>query len=190
MQPIHQEGMMGAEETDSHALSEEAIETALEAVRARIEKAEGDRAGLDRAIAAAREEERLLQRLLALRRDGPAERELEQQEAREAAGDDRPISPTAFRRKKYPAVQAVIDELATAGRPLHISELMRLLRTRDVPIPGSGTQANLITHLRRDSRLVRTSRGMYGLAAWGLESMQPARRIRRRRKRRRTTATS
>src|SRR5947207_730980 len=99
MQPIHQEGMMDAEENDSHALSEAAIETALEAVRARSEKAEGDRAGLDRAIAAAREEERLLQRLLALRREGPAEGKPSQQEAREAAGADRLISPTAFRRK-------------------------------------------------------------------------------------------
>ena len=73
MQLIHQEGMMGAEENDSHALSEAAIETALEAVRARSEKAKCDRAGLDRALAAAREEERLLQRLLALRR--PSSRE-------------------------------------------------------------------------------------------------------------------
>ena len=40
---------------------------------------------------------------------------------------------------------------------------MRLLALRKVAIPGAGTQANLITYLRRDQRFVRPSRGMYAL---------------------------
>ena len=162
-------------------LSEEAIAKALELTRVRAANAERERADLDRTIANAREEERLLQRLLDVRRGiNPREGAKHQ----EASAGSLPVSGP-----KQPAVQAVIDELATAARPLHISELMRLLRDRSVAIPGAGTQANLITHLRRDTRLVRTSRGMYGLSAWGIESMEPGRRVRRRRKRLRATAT-
>jgi hypothetical protein len=84
---------------------------------------------------------------------------------------------------KHPAVEAVARELASAGRPVHISDLMRLLREAQVQIPGAGTQANLITHLRRDPRLVRPSRGMYGLAAWGLENMPMVAGRKRRRRR-------
>jgi hypothetical protein len=117
-----------------------------------------------------------LERLLALRQGQPVAAQPGLIERRAVAdANDRP------------AVQAVIDELTAAGRPVHISELMRLLRAKEVAIPGSGTQANLITHLRRDARFVRPSRGMYGLAAWGLEGMTASRR-RRRRKRVRVTA--
>jgi hypothetical protein len=97
-----------------------------------------------------------------------------------------PAESTADSR--LPAVQAVFEELTAAGRPLHISELMRLLHERKVPIPGSGMQANLITHLRRDDRLVRPSRGMYGLTAWGLQAMPATQRTRRKRRRTRVTA--
>jgi len=89
--------------------------------------------------------------------------------------------------KTLAAFLAVIDELVVTGRPIHLSELMRLLDVRNIAIPGAGTQANLIAHLRRDPRLVRPSRGMYGLAAWGLENMAPTQRTVRK-KRFRVTA--
>lgn len=168
---------------DFGLMSEDMIAKSLEASRARIARAERERADLDRMIAAEREEERLLERLLALRRggtvavNGGATHE-EQQRLKSGAGGD---------ASKHPAVHAVMEELAATGRPVHISELMRLLQHRKVTIPGAGTQANLITHLRRDARLVRPSRGMYGLAAWGLENM-PTPGRRRRRKRMRSTA--
>jgi hypothetical protein len=155
-------------------MSEEAIVKALEAARARVTRLEQERSELDRAIATAREEQRLLERLLSLRQGLP----VGSQRPPIAEGDGSSGTAEVGR----PAVQAVIEELTAAGRPVHISELMRLLRGREVPIPGSGTQANLITHLRRDARFVRPSRGMYGLAAWGLESMTAPRRRRRRRK--------
>lgn len=166
-------------------MSEEAINRALDIVRARIARAERERAELDRVIAAAREEERLLARLLALRRGGTTEGD---GGAVEAVPEHRSPSGTT-REVKHPAVQAVIQELTAAGRPLHISELMRLLHDQKVPIPGAGTQANLITHLRRDDRLIRPSRGMYGLAAWGLQAMPVGRRTRRRKKRMRSTVS-
>jgi hypothetical protein len=172
-------------------MDEAVILQALDEARARISRAEHDRAELDRVLAGAREEEQLLARLLALRRGAtPANAEAG------SAGPEHQTNTAEQTRigatdadSKNPAVQAVVQELAAAGRPLHISDLMRLLRDRQVQIPGAGTQANLITHLRRDPRLVRPSRGMYGLSAWGLENM-PATTHRKRRKRRgRSTAS-
>ena len=171
-------------ENEAVQLSEEAILSALELARIRVTDAERERAELDRVITTTREEERLLQRLLDVRRGVGRKRE---SVSEPAAGTVNP-APTSTSNSKHPAVQAVIDELSTSSRPLHISELMRLLHDRSVPIPGAGTQANLITHLRRDRRLVRTSRGMYGLSTWGLESMEPVRRVRKRRRRVRATA--
>lgn len=170
---------------DMNVMSEEAIERALEMTRARRVRAERERADLERVIAATREEEQLLSRLLALRRTGSAGADGASVEEARHVG-----SPSAIAGEtRHPAVQAVVEELSTAGRPLHISELMRLLRDRKVSIPGSGAQANLITHLRRDDRLIRPSRGMYGLATWGLEAMPPGHRVRRKKKRMRTTVS-
>src|SRR5262245_25039752 len=176
---------MAATGENMNGMSVEAISTALEAARARVARADQERAELERVIETAREEERLLERLLALRRDGVISG------SRSDGGPEdrfaRAQAPVGD--AKHPAVEGVVRELEAAGRPLHISELMRLLRERQVAIPGSGTQANLIAHVRRDERLVRPSRGMYGLAAWGLESMPPVCRVRRRRKRMRSTAS-
>jgi hypothetical protein len=153
---------------------------ALEEARSRLAKAEKDRANLDRIIAAAREEERLLLRLVAIQRGeipGPDEaRPPGKSDASEGARDEQRVADDGA---AHPSIQAVVAELAAVGRPLHISELMRLLHGRRVEIPGAGSQANLISHLRRDARLVRPSRGMYALAAWGLENMAPAQKRRR-----------
>jgi len=69
----------------------------------------------------------------------------------------------------HPLVDAVVAALRDARRPLHISELMQILATQNVEIPGSGMQANVISYLRRDGRIVRPRRGLYGLADWALE---------------------
>lgn len=159
--------------TPDEGMSDKTIEQALAAVRRRISQAEQDRAELEKRITADREEERLLARLLTLRR---GEQQLLEPE---------PVPTTPSESVKdgsNSAVKAVMEELTSAGRALHISELMRVLGDRQVSIPGAGTQANLITHLRRDPRLVRPSRGMYGLAEWGLEAMPAGRRRKRRRR--------
>lgn len=161
-----------------NVMSDGAIEKALEAARTRVARGEQERAELERAIATAREEQRLLGRLLALRRGG-----LPTRDGTRIGVEPHGVSSASANEKRLTALEAVIQELEVAGRALHISELMRLLRDKDVPVPGSGTQANLITHLRRDGRVVRPSRGMYGLASWGLENMTPPARKRRRRKR-------
>jgi hypothetical protein len=167
----------------TEAMTEIMITEALEGVQARISRAEEERAGLERTIAAAREEERLLQRLLALRRGAtPAEdgRAIATAHEGEAGSAEQEGAVAASHHTKHPSVEAVVRELISAARPLHISDLMRLLREGGVQIPGAGTQANLITHLRREPRLVRPSRGMYGLAEWGLKNMPPAKRRKRR----------
>lgn len=167
------------------AMSEEAIAGALEDARNRLGRAEKDREDIERSVATAREEIRLLEQLLALRRGGVCK----------SGNADRtvdvvpPSSSGAGGEAKHQAVTAVIAELETAGRPVHISELMRLLRENQVKIPGAGTQANLIAHLRRHDLIVRPSRGMYGLAAWGLQSMVSGRRKRRKKKRMRSTSS-
>ena len=167
-------------------MQEGVIADALDMVRARIAHIEKERAEFGRALESAREEERLLTRLLALRRGAaPAETDGRKPEVQSPAQPD--PGPMAA-EPKQPAVQAVVRELAVAGRPLHISDLMRLLRDHGVQVPGAGTQANLITHLRRDPRLVRPSRGMYGLAAWGLENMPATTRQKRRTRRAHATA--
>lgn len=169
-------------------MQEGVIADALDMVRARIAHIEKERAELGRALEAAREEERLVTRLLALRRGAaPAEADGRKPEVQSPA---QPGPGPMAAEPKQPAVQVVIRELAVAGRPLHISDLMRLLRDHGVRVPGAGTQANLITHLRRDTRIVRPSRGMYGLAAWGLENMPTAKRQKRRTRRVRSTAAT
>jgi hypothetical protein len=158
----------------STGLSEAAITRALQSLQDRISRAERDRKAAEEEISICREEERLLSSLLAIRR-----------------GDRNQTAPERIgsgieHADAKPAMAAVVRELAAAGRPVHISELMRLLAAANVPIPGAGAQANLIAHMSRDQRIVRPSRGLYGLAAWGLENM-PAPSRRRRRKRVRVT---
>jgi hypothetical protein len=166
------------------------ITQALEETRARISSAQHQLAEAERTVKAAQEEERLLLRLLALREGAaPAEHGL-MLPGQNSQGSEHAVEPKRAENSKHPAVQAVVRELATAGRPLHISDLMRLLSEAHVQVPGAGTQANLITHLRRDPRLVRPSRGMYGLSEWGLENMPATRERKRRRKRVRSAAST
>src|SRR5579864_9104704 len=113
---------MSGPSSDAELMSEEAIGRAAEAARARVARFEHERSELAHAIAAAREEQRLLERLLVLRR-GTQDPSL--------AGKDGSPGATDV---GHPALQAVVEELTAAGRPIHISELMRVLRAREVLI--------------------------------------------------------
>ena len=64
--------------------------------------------------------------------------------------------------------------------PIHYKELANLILANGHQIPGKNPAANLITHIGRDTRFVRTGRGIYGLTEWGVKPMK--RRTRRRRK--------
>ena len=63
------------------------------------------------------------------------------------------------------AVHAILEE---HGKPMHISEIRVALLARGVPIPGRGTDANIIVHLRRAKDMfTRQGRGTYALNGQG-----------------------
>lgn len=86
-------------------------------------------------------------------------------------------------RGRAALLDSVIEILAGAGQPMQIQALMAAVGERQVPIPGQGSQANLIAVISRDPRIVRPQRGYYGLTEWGLEDSKPANRGKRRRRR-------
>lgn len=146
----------------------------LDAVRERNELFEARLNQLQLALTAGRREEALLEDLLALRNG-----ELKKGNVSVA---ERPESVSEQGRTPHPVVEATVDILKHAGRPIHISELMTTLTKEEVQIPGSGDQANLISHLRRDPRIARPARGLYGLREWGLEDLTTTRKRRTRRR--------
>lgn len=163
---------------ESHGLSPTTLRSALEAARARVtELTEAAKSVMAERDVAAREVE-LLQELLAVR-EGNAGARMDGDAGRNTQGQESSSRSDRRTRPPNPAVSAAIEELERAGRPLHISELMRLLEGRGVEVPGSGKQANLIAHLTRSPRIERPSRGMYALADWGIRP--PLKRATRRR---------
>ena len=71
-----------------------------------------------------------------------------------------PLPSTSERKSK-----AVATILAERGEPIHVREIRAAMTARGLPIPGRGTDANIIVHLvRMPDLFVRTSRGTYGLA--------------------------
>jgi hypothetical protein len=165
----------GAFSGNSEALPGELLTEALARARERVGQLKARMADLNQALASAHEEEVLLERLLTIHQERAVGRTDVEQKTPPAG------EVTAGSAGATALMEQVLAVLAEAGRPLHISELMRLLRERQTPIPGSGTQANVIAHLRRHPEIVRPSRGMYGLSVWGLEEMTPQKKGKRRR---------
>ena len=62
------------------------------------------------------------------------------------------------------------DILNITGNKMHVSEIARELRNRNIPIPGSGSDGNIITRINRDERFIRVGRGTYELKEWGSKS--------------------
>lgn len=162
-------------------LDETEVSEALTAVRDRLQVIEARIEQLEQAAVKARKEEHLLEGLLALRRD--------EQPAAEIVASKAPASKRNG-QVNADVVEATIALLHDEHRPMHISELMAALQEKQVRIPGSGQQANLISYLRRDGRIVRPSRGIYGLGEWGLKDAVTPSRKRKRTGRRKTTKRS
>jgi hypothetical protein len=163
--------------TQGPLMTDAMLKEALSAIRKRIEEAEHEQSDIQHKLTIDRQEERLLLQLLEVR--GGHSRK-----AHKDRGEGQRMSRRAQivkARSAHPLIMAVAEELAIAGRPIHISDLMRVLHDKGISVPGSGTQANLISYLRREPQFVRTSRGMYGLAAWGLENMPTIPKEKRRR---------
>jgi hypothetical protein len=149
-------------------LPDEVVVKALADAKGRLRVFEETLADLVRQRDEARQEVNLLEQLLALRRGAPGLVE---------------EKPEHRSTRTNPVVDEVVAELAAAGKPVHISELMRVLEARGVSLPGAGQPANLIALLTRDDRIVRPSRGMYALASAGFKDqpkLPPAKRRRAR----------
>ena len=101
------------------------------------------------------------------------------EEPRHSERGDGAVTPRPAERDFVSKCEAVIRE---AGAPLHIKELHAALVERGVPIPGRGTEANVISRVQRsEGRIVRVGRGMYALPEFGLEERLPTRKRMRRR---------
>ena len=145
-------------------LTTEALSAAAEKLSSGIATAQALIAEEERQLSLLTEEYRLICRLLELRTDEPP------------PDGDASLGESTF---GPPALDAALEELTSAGRPLHISELFRTLREHSVPIPGSGQQANLIALLTRDARIYRPERGFYALSQWRSEKPPSSTRTRR-----------
>ncbi len=157
----------------SSALAESDLLSALDEVRQRIQVIEARLEQMEQEAVKARKEEHLLETLLALRRGEEIPPATTVRPTPKANGDARP---------KADAVEATVALLRRSGRPMHIGEIMEALRAQGVQPPGQGTQANLISHLRREPRVARPSRGMYGLVELGARDYEPKKGKRTRRK--------
>jgi hypothetical protein len=70
---------------------------------------------------------------------------------------------------------AVRQILENRGKPMHVREIRAVLTEQGFPIPGKGTDANLIVHLRRAPTIFQPSgRGTYGLSDWKNERARKA----------------
>lgn len=76
------------------------------------------------------------------------------------------------------------DYLSSQGnkKSIHYNELTQNLMSKGVLIPGKNPAANLLSHISRDERFVRTGPGTYGLKEWGLSEMPSSRKKKSRRR--------
>ena len=68
------------------------------------------------------------------------------------------------------------DVIREAKAPVHYQELLKQVNGKGVNVPGRDPAANLIAHIGRDQRFVRTGRGTYGLQGIH-QSTSPTRRV-------------
>lgn len=151
-------------------LTDDLVRGALDTARERAQALDSRIEALVSERDNARREMQLLSELLAVR-DGTPEATSAPYEDAKSPHDAPPVP--ARSSGAHPAAAAAVRELELAGKALHISELMRLLEEKSIRIPGAGNQANLIAHLMRHPAVVRPSRGMYALAAWGDAASPP-----------------
>ena len=69
------------------------------------------------------------------------------------------------------AAELAYNYLSTLSQkqPKHYSDIANAILSAGKPLPGKDKAANLLTHITRDKRFVRVSRGTYGLEEWGLK---------------------
>lgn len=150
---------------------QKSIEESVEVVQAR--EADLDRARL--ILVDAERELRLLVELAELRGvEIPAAAKDSGTAEPQALNGAKVGSGRAPSRGRTALLENVIEILSEAGQPMQIQALMAAVGERQVRIPGKGTQANLISVISRDPRIVRPQRGYYGLSEWGLKGSRQA----------------
>jgi hypothetical protein len=65
---------------------------------------------------------------------------------------------------------------------MHYEDIANSIMAQGVLIPGKNPASNLLAHINRDDRFVRTAPGTYGLREWGIKEM-PSRKRKPTRKR-------
>jgi hypothetical protein len=78
---------------------------------------------------------------------------------------------TPYDGQLHPVEAAALEVLREHGEPIHVSEIRAELLRRAIPIPGKGTDANVIVYLSRNPRVCRGGRGLYALKEWGLPAV-------------------
>lgn len=66
--------------------------------------------------------------------------------------------------------------------PMHYDDITRAIMAKGILIPGKNPASNLLSHINRDERFVRTAPGTYGLKEWGVQEMPRRKRKLRKRK--------
>lgn len=84
---------------------------------------------------------------------------------------------------KHPIERGALAILKERGQPIHITDLRSELIARGIPIPGKGTDANVIIYLARAPEVCRIGRGLYALKEWSIPQVPPRRRRSKRKKR-------
>lgn len=71
---------------------------------------------------------------------------------------------------------------ANGKKPTHYQNLADAIMAQGILIAGKNPAANLLSHISRDNRFVRTAPGTYGLKEWGIKEMPTRKRKTRKRK--------
>lgn len=144
-------------------LSIDLLRQTAEALRQELGKRRAEIAALSEGIQRNEQELRLITELLRIR--GSLEGQPETGRRVQTSGSASGAIP---QRDGARLTEVVIEILRASGKPVHIQELVAKVRERKMRIPGKGEPANLITHIRTHSDIVRPVRGMYGLREWGI----------------------
>jgi hypothetical protein len=166
-------------------LGEDVLLRSIDALKAEVAASRAEMARLADDVRRGERELQLLRELARLRGltvEGITEStETDQASSSLAAASHRADHDEGSNRRD-PLIEAVVEILRGSGAPMHIQDLVGRVREAGVQIPGSGSSANLIGHIRGSAEIVRPVRGMYALREWGLEDRQSARQTRRRRR--------
>src|SRR5262249_38412275 len=145
-------------------VDEATVRSWLSEVTERIRTKTAEAARLQADIAADARRQAALEALLAANRaDAEAPKGLA---VSEASGDHGTLEQRTV--SVHPIEQGAIEILGERSTPILISELRAALASRGIPIPGKGTDANVIVYLSGSNEICRVGRGLYALRAWGV----------------------